>query len=74
VGNNKRNLKIKNGHFRGILKDNGITTKELSQKIGITQVTLNSKIIGNIRFTLDDIFKILKVLNMTFEEVFICKD
>lgn len=71
---NKRNLKIKGGHFRGILQDSGITTAELSKKIGIKQVTLNNKIIGNCRFTLDDIFKILKVLNMTFEEVFICKD
>ena len=67
----KNKVKIKNGHFRGILKDNNITTKELAQKIDIEQNTLNGKILGTIQFNISDIFKILDILNMKFEDVFI---
>lgn len=66
----KEKIKIKNGHFRGLLKDNNITTKELSKKLEITQNTLNSKILGTIQFSISDIFKILSILNMKFEDVF----
>lgn len=67
----KNKVKIKNGHFRGILKDHGIATKDLAKRIGIEQNTLNGKIVGTIQFNISDIFKILRILNMKFEDVFI---
>lgn len=56
-------------YFRYILKETGLTTKEIADKIGISQQGLNKRIKNN-KLYITDIFTILEMLNMDFEEVF----
>ena len=57
-------------YFRTMLKNKGIRTVELAEKIGIKETTLNKKIRGEINFTKKDINIILTELEMTYEELF----
>jgi transcriptional regulator with XRE-family HTH domain len=50
--------------FRRLLEDKNISTKDLANKLGITQTTLNNKISNIIRFTIDDIVKLGLILDI----------
>jgi transcriptional regulator with XRE-family HTH domain len=61
-------------YLRALLKSKNIKVKELSNKIGISQRTLNQKINGEVKFLDRDIEIILSELKMSYEDVFRTKD
>jgi transcriptional regulator with XRE-family HTH domain len=63
-------VKIDGKHFRRLIEDMGITTQELASKINLSRNTLNAKILGKLRFTLEDIIALLDALNIKFEALF----
>jgi len=48
----------------------GFTQNELSELIGITQQTYSKKERGERSFTLDEVKKLKKILNISYEELF----
>lgn len=48
----------------------GFTQNELSKLIGITQQTYSKKERGERSFTLDEVKKLKKILNISYEELF----
>ena len=58
-------------YFDYLLSLKGLKRKNVAQKLGIAQTTLNKKIKGDIRITLEEIISIMKLLNMSFDEIFI---
>lgn len=48
----------------------GYTQNELSELIGITQQTYSKKERGERSFTLDEVKKLKKILNISYEELF----
>ena len=48
----------------------GFTQNELSELIGITQQTYSKKERGEKSFTLDEVKKLKKILNISYEELF----
>lgn len=64
----------KYNYLRALLKSKNIKVKDLSQKIGISQRTLNQKINGEVKFLDRDIEIILNELKMSYEDVFKTKD
>jgi transcriptional regulator with XRE-family HTH domain len=56
--------------LRILLNSKGIKTIDLAKKMNLSAATLNKKIKGDIRFSENDISVLLKVLSMTYEEVF----
>lgn len=48
----------------------GFTQNELSELIGITQQTYSKKERGERSFTLDEVKKLKKILNVSYEELF----
>lgn len=48
----------------------GFTQSELSELMGITQQTYSKKERGERSFTLDEIKKLKKILNVSYEELF----
>ena len=59
-----------NSKLRGIIAQKGTSMREISNLLGITNVTLWSKIRGTQQFKLNEIKLILKHFNATFEELF----
>lgn len=51
-------------------KEKGLTQSELSELMGITQQTYSKKERGERSFTLDEIKKLKKILNVSYEELF----
>lgn len=58
--------------LEALLIETGITRTELAARIGITYNTLNQKINHKSPFTIDEAFKIKKVLNtkLSLDEIF----
>lgn len=48
----------------------GFTQNELSELIGITQQTYSKKERGERSFTLDEVKKLKKILNISYEKLF----
>lgn len=63
-------IMINSKKFRAILVEKGIRTEDLAKELEISQGMLNQKINNTHRFNLDNIFIILKILDMKFEDVF----
>lgn len=61
---------INSNLFKSKLTLNGIDIKDLADELGISAQMMYLKINNKYRFNLDDIFHILKILDMKFEEVF----
>lgn len=61
---------INSNLFKSILTLHGIYIKDLAKELGISVQMMHLKINNKYRFNLDDIFHILKILDMKFEEVF----
>lgn len=60
----------KYSYLRALLKSKNVKVKNLAEKIGISQRTLNQKINGEVKFLDRDIKIILDELNMSYEDVF----
>jgi predicted transcriptional regulator len=58
-------------HFNKLFLENNIKLEEVAYLMGIKKDSLYRKIIGRNGFNEKDIKKILAVLNLKFEEVFI---
>lgn len=48
---------------------NGLTVKELSSKMGLSKSALYNKINNKIKFNIEDVEKIIELLNLTEEQV-----
>ncbi|WP_353122681.1 helix-turn-helix domain-containing protein [Dysgonomonas capnocytophagoides] len=57
-----------NFRIKEILKEKGLTMEQLSERLGITRITLTRNINGNP--TIDTLQKIAKELNVDFLELF----
>jgi transcriptional regulator with XRE-family HTH domain len=55
--------------LRARLLEKGITTKQLAEKLNISQQGLNKRIL-NSKLYITDVFEIIKILNLPFEEIF----
>lgn len=52
-------------------KKNGITQEMLADLLGITQKTYSYKELGKTQFTMNEMFKIAKYLNLSVDEIFL---
>ena len=57
-------------YFDYLLSLKGLKRKNIADNLGIAQTTLNKKIKGDIRITLEEIISIMKLLDMSFDEIF----
>lgn len=57
-------------YFDYLLSIKGLKRKNVADKLGIAQTTLNKKIKGDIRISLEEIIMIMELLNMSFDEIF----
>lgn len=63
--------------FKGELYRNGYTMKSLSLKMGISKTALYAKLNNKIKFNIDDIEKIITILNLNSDQtnkIFFNKD
>lgn len=58
--------------LEAIMKDRCITRKELADSIGVTYNYLAKRILGYIEIDVVDMRKIIKILNLTNEEIVRC--
>ena len=61
-------------NIKFLLKTNQIEQKELAKLIGLKVTTMNMKLIGNRRITLEEAIKISKVFDKSVEEIFLTND
>lgn len=57
-------------YFDYLLSIKGLKRKNVADKLGIAQTTLNKKIKGDIRISLEEIIMIIELLDMSFDEIF----
>lgn len=60
----------KSEYIKGLIRSKGFKIKDMALKMGITQASLSNKINGHRIFKEKEIDTLLKILNMSYEEVF----
>ena len=63
-------ISINSEYFRYLIKRKKIKTEDLAKELEISTRMLDFKIANKYRFNLDDVFMILEILGLPFEEVF----
>lgn len=58
-------------HFQLIFLNKGITESQVASFLKMSKINFRKKLLGSVGFKESEIKKILKLLNMKFEEVFI---
>lgn len=58
-------------HFYKLFDENDITVREVSNQMGIKKDSLFRKIWGKYGFSEADCKRLMKILNLSFEEIFI---
>lgn len=70
-----KNIKIVDSvRFNYLLHKKGVKKKELAEKLNIKPDSLNRKLSGVNKFYLEEVIEIIKILKMSFEQIFLEKD
>lgn len=54
-----------------LMKENGVTIRNLASKIGISEKQMGSKLRGITEFKSSEMFKIAELFNKTIEDIFL---
>ncbi len=55
--------------LKGLRVENGLTQKQISEKLGMAIKTYNRKELGLVEFTRDEILRLAEILDMSLESV-----
>lgn len=66
----KPNILIDSDYLRYIIKTKKITTAEIAKEFGCGNASVNKKLNGNIRISVEEAYILMRMFNLTFEKIF----
>lgn len=60
-------------NIKALFVKEGLTYKDVGKVIGVESSLLAKKMTGKVRFNLNDVFGLIKLLDMKFEQIFVLK-